>query len=167
MTKHPHRPSKQIISSFEARAMRKRTWGQKLADSLTSFFGSPTFLILNIIIFISWIAINQGLIPGFPRFDPYPYVLLITVVSLEAIILTTIVLMSQNRQSQTGTLRDELQLQVELITEKEISKALRMLKTIAEKQGIKLNDKELTEMIENIDRSYIERKLQEQIEGKK
>jgi uncharacterized membrane protein len=74
--------------------------------------------------------------------------------------------MSQNRQSQIGTLRDELQLQVELITEKEISKVLQLLKKVLEKNDIKLSDDELNEMVEVIDRSYIEKKLEEQLVGK-
>ena len=146
--------------------MKKRGFGAKIADILTSFFGSIGFLLLNLALFIVWVMANTGKIPGMPIFDPYPYVLLITIVSLEAIVLTVIVLMSQNRQSQIGTLRDELQLQVELITEKEISKVLQLLKKVLEKNDIKLTDKELNEMIEVIDRSYIEKKLKEQLVGK-
>ena len=74
--------------------------------------------------------------------------------------------MSQNRQSQRATLRDELQLQVELITEKELSKALQLLTKILAKKGVKLSDSELEEMLQAVDTSYIERKLEEQISGK-
>jgi len=65
-----------------------------------------------------------------------------------------------------NTLRQELQLQVGLITEKEITKILEILKEIAEKQGIKLGDEELEQMIKEIDTSYIERRLEEQLSGK-
>ncbi|MGD8744053.1 MAG: DUF1003 domain-containing protein [Candidatus Woesebacteria bacterium] len=155
-----------IIRSFEAKALRKRPLSIKIADKLTSYFGSLFFLLLNIFLFTFWILINAGKIPGIPVFDPYPYVLLITFVSLEAIILTTVVLMSQNRQSQIATLRDELQLQVELITEKEISKVLNLLKKVLEKHNIKVTDHELEEMLEAVDTSYIERKLEEQLNHK-
>lgn len=138
----------------------------KLADKLTKFFGSMWFLLLNLVFFAVWIVANTSLIPGIPSFDPYPYVFLITFVSLEAIVLTTVVLMSQNRQSQIGTLRDELQLQVELITEKEISKVLQLLKKVLEKNGVQMSDDELTEMLNAVDPSYIERKLEQQISGK-
>lgn len=74
--------------------------------------------------------------------------------------------MSQNRQSQIATLRDELQLQVELITEKEISKVLNLLKKVLEKHNIKVTDHELEEMLEAVDTSYIERKLEEQLNHK-
>ncbi len=166
MAKHPTHRTKQIIRSFQAKAQRHRSPAAKLADWLTSYFGSIGFLLLNLVFFTLWILVNLGVIPGIPVFDPFPYVLLITFVSLEAIVLTTIVLMSQNRQSQIATLRDELQLQVELITEKEMSKVLNLLKKVLEKQGIKLTDAELEEMLQAVDTSYIEKKLKEQLSGK-
>jgi len=97
----------------------------------------------------------------------FPFFFLTTGVSLEAIILTIIVLVSQQRQSQVGKIREELDMQVNKIAEKEISKSLSILKRIAEKQGINLSeDTELDEMIKGISVSYIERKLEEQLAGK-
>ncbi|MFC1649835.1 DUF1003 domain-containing protein [Patescibacteria group bacterium] len=159
--------TRQIIRSFEAREMRKRTPAEKTADQMTKWFGSVGFLVGNLIVFGLWILTNSGFFPGVPIFDPYPFVLLITIVSLEAIILTTIVLMSQNRQSHISTLRDELQLQVELIAEREISKALTMLNEMLHKKGVKLTDEELEEMLSAVDTSYIEKKLSQQLGGKK
>lgn len=160
------RPTRRIIKSYEAKALRKRTAAERLADGMTHFFGSVAFLGLNVSVFIIWIVINKGLIPGIPVFDPYPFILLITLVSLEAIILGIVVLMSQNRQSHRATLRDELQLQVELITEKEISKALLLLNDILKKKGVTITDDELQAMINAVDTSYIEKKLEEQLGGK-
>ena len=165
-TSNKSRPTRRIISSFQAKAMRRRTPTEKMADWLTSYFGSIGFLITNLVVFTLWITVNTGLFPIVPAFDPYPFVLLITLVSLEAIILTTVVLMSQNRESKVATIRDELQLQVELITEKEISKALMLLSNILDKHGVKITDEELKEMLNAIDTSYIEKKLEEQILGK-
>ena len=81
-----------------------------MADWLTSYFGSLGFLLVNIAFFTFWILANLGKIPGIPIFDPYHYVLLIMAVSLKAIVLATVVLVSQNRERQISTLRDELQL---------------------------------------------------------
>ena len=83
--------SRQIIRSFEAKSLRKRSFTTRLADSLTKFFGSIGFLILNLAFFTIWIIVNSGNLLGGTAFDPYPYVLLITFVSLEAIVLTVIV----------------------------------------------------------------------------
>ena len=155
-----------IIKSFEARQLKKRPWTIRVADQLATFFGSGTFLILTLVFFLSWILINFGLIPGVKIFDPYPFVLLITLVSLEAIILTVVVLMSQNRQSYISSLREEMDFQVNKIAEKEISHALRLLVKIAEKQDIKVTDKDLKEMVEDVEVSYIERRLTAQMDPK-
>lgn len=147
------------VKSFRAKALKKRSAVQKFADLLTSSFGTIGFLIVNTIFFITWILINSGKVPGIPIFDPYPYVLLITFVSLEAIFLAIIVLISQNRESQINNLRDELQLQIELISEKEITKVLLLLGEIIKAQKIKLSDPELEQMLKKLDTSRIEKKL--------
>lgn len=153
-----------VVQSFEAKELKKRPFIIKIADRLTSFFGSFWFLGFNVTLFTFWITANQGLIPNVPIFDPFPYFFLTTGVSLEAIFLTIVVLISQQRQSQVGKIREELDMHVNKIAEKEITKALSILKRIAEKQGIRLdNDKELDEMLKGIQESYIERKLEEQL----
>jgi uncharacterized membrane protein len=153
-----------VIKSFEAKALKKRNLAVKFADHLTSFFGSMEFFVVNLIIFVIWILINTGQIKGMEPFDPYPFILLVTFVSLEAIILSTIVLMSQSRSGLINSLREEIHLQVNLISEREITKVLQVLTKLAEKQGVDLkDDEELAEMLKNIDESYIERKLEAEI----
>jgi uncharacterized membrane protein len=124
------------------------------------------FLIINIAFFVIWICINSGLVKGIAIFDPYPFMFLTMTVSLEAIILSIVVLISQNRSDQIESLRQELQLQVNLITEREITKVLKLLKEIREetKKG-GTQDIELEDMIKDIDEGYIERRLLEQIEN--
>ncbi len=156
-----------VVQSFEAKELKKRPYIIKVADRLTTFFGSFWFLGFNIILFSFWIFANLGYITGIAAFDPFPFFFLTTGVSLEAIILTIVVLVSQQRQSQVGKIREELNMQVNMIAEKEITKSLVILKKIAEKQGIKLNeDEELNEMLREIEVSYIERKLEEQLSDK-
>ena len=154
------------IKSFEAEQIDKQRWTIKVAHKLSTYFGSAGFLIISLFLFASWIIINLGLIPSIPIFDPYPFVLLITTVSIEAILLTIVVLMSQNRQNYVSSLREEIDFQINLIAEKEISKALRLLVKISEKQGVVITDKELKEIIEDVEVSYIERRLQEQMKEK-
>src|SRR3989344_6411881 len=108
---HPRRASRRLIRSFEAKALAKRPFMLRLADSLTQHFSSFSFLGFNILFFTAWVIINLGLIPGLAVFDPFPFIFLTMTVSLEAIILTVIVLMSQNSQSYIASLRYELQLQ--------------------------------------------------------
>lgn len=155
-----------IIKSFEAKELKKRPWAIRMADKLSMFFGSVYFLVITFIFFAAWVIINLGIVPGFPVFDRYPFVLLITTVSLEAIILTVIVLMSQNRQNYVNSLREEIDFQVNKIAEREITMVIRILVKIAEKQGIKVDGKELEEMVEDVEVSYIERKLAKQMDQK-
>lgn len=155
-----------IIKSFEAQESKRRPISVKIADIFASRFGTLAFLIINIIFFATWITINSGYIRGVEIFDPYPFIFLTMTVSLEAIILSIIVLISQNRGNQIASLRQELQLQVNLITERDITKVLKILKEIRE-EGRRdyTKDMELEDMIEDIDAGYIERKLQDQIES--
>lgn len=155
-----HKTTRQIIRSFEAKAMKKRPWAVRIADRLTSSFGSMSFLFGNVAFFAGWVVINQGYFrPAIEPFDPFPYILLTMVVSLEAIMLTVIVLMSQNRQGYISSVRDELILQTNLIAERELTKALQLL------AGVKgAHDSELEAMLKTTDISYIERKLEEQLQ---
>ncbi len=159
-----HHKSRRIIRSFEAEALKKRSFVAKFADFLTSYFGTFSFLLVNGAVYAVWLLGNSGKIPGFPIIDPYPYSFMNWFVSLEAIILSVIVLMSQNRESQRDVLRNELGLQVQLISEKEITKILQLLKQILSEQKKLKADPELEDMTKEIDAGYIERKLEEQLE---
>lgn len=165
MTYYRPRQSRHLIRSFEAEELKKRPLIVKLADSLTSRFGSIAFLVGNVIVYAFWVLMNTGKIAGLPVIDPYPYAFMNSFVSIEAIILSIIVLMSQNRENQRDVLRNELGLQVELISEKEITKILTLLKEILKNQKKEINDPELEEMTKGIDTGYIERKLIEQLES--
>jgi uncharacterized membrane protein len=145
-----------IIQSFEAKELRKRPFFIKIADRLSNFFGSVWFLVFNLFFFISWIL--------FVSFDPFPYPLLAMILSIEAIFLTIIVLVSQQRQSYVSTIREEIDMHINRISEKEVTKILSILKKIADKQGVNIEDKELDEMLKEIEVSYIERKLEEQMD---
>jgi uncharacterized membrane protein len=79
----------------------------RLADTITEFSGSMGFVYLHIILFSSWILINGGFLQPFIHpFDPFPYGLLTMIVSLEAIFLSTFILISQNRQALIDTYRE-------------------------------------------------------------
>lgn len=163
MTVDHQKTGHRIIQSFEADQLKNRSLIIKLADSLTAAFGSIKFLLFNIIFFTAWIYINSGKVENIPIFDPFPFILLTMIVSLEAIFLSIIVLMSQNKQSQISTLREELDMQVNLIAEREITMTLKVLKKIAEKLGVAIGDHEFAEMTNETDMSYIQTEIQEQL----
>lgn len=157
--------SHHIIESLEAKELNSRPFYIKVADYLTNTFGSIAFLILNAIFFAIWIIINTNKVPGITPFDPFPFTLLTMVVSLEAILLSIIVLMSAQRQNYITTLREEMDMQINLISEREVTMVLKLLNKILEKSKVKVDEPELVEMLKETDISYIERRLEEQITG--
>jgi uncharacterized membrane protein len=158
------KPRKQLFRALEAKSLRARSWPTRTADTLTSWSSTPFFLFLNIFLFAIWIGLNTGWIPGIEPFDPFPYGLLTMAVSLEAIMLSIFVLISQNRAAQIATLREELHLRINLIAEQEITKTLKILAHMRKKMGIRSEDAELEKMIEDIDTSDLEESINEQLE---
>jgi uncharacterized membrane protein len=155
---------KRIFRSMKAKADAKRTFLEKLADVMTSKFGSNTFLIINAFVFVAWVLINTNQIKGVQAFDPFPFSLLTTIVSLEAIILAIFVLISQNRTTKIDDLREETHLQLNLISEREITKLMKMMVLLLEKNGIDLSqDPELKKMIRPVSEEEIEKMLEREI----
>ncbi len=155
---------KKIFKSIKAKADSRRTTSERVADWMTSHLGSMKFLLFNVLLFTFWIIINTGLIGGVRPFDPFPFMLLTTIVSLEAIILAIFVLISQNRNSKVDDLREETHLQVNLITEREVTKLMKMIEILLEKHGVNLSDDpELQRLLKPISEEEIERKLEREI----
>lgn len=152
-----------VVQSYRAKADAKRTLSDKFADKLTVKFGSVLFLALNAIWFFTWIILNTNVIPGVEPFDPFPFGLLTMIVSLEAIGLAIIVLISQNRAAKIAELREEIDLQVNSIAESEVSKVIELLGILLKKEGVKLDDPEIADMVRPIRNSDIERILEKQL----
>lgn len=155
---------RRIFQSIKAKADSKRTQTERIADWMTSSFGSMTFLLINTILFAIWILINTNQIEGISSFDPFPFSLLTTIVSLEAIILAIFVLISQNRNSKVDDLREETHLQINLIAEKEVTKLMKMIALLLEKHGVDLSqDPELKKLLKPISEEEIEKRLEKEI----
>lgn len=157
-------PRRHFYKAMEAKSLKNRSLAAKVAEYLTNMSGRPAFLFLNVIFFAIWIAYNSGVIPGSVPFDEFPFGLLTMIMSIEAIMLSIFVLISQNRASQTATIRDELHLRINLIAEQEITKSLQMLERIEKELKIKHNDKELKEMLQELDTNNLEKSITGQIE---
>jgi uncharacterized membrane protein len=123
------------ITRLRRQTARERHVQDRLADAITSLSGSMLFVYLHIFWFGAWLLVNTGNI-GIKPFDPFPYGLLTMMVSLEAIFLATFVLISQNRFSDAADRRMELDLQIGLLAEHEITRVLQMLDAIQDKLGI-------------------------------
>jgi uncharacterized membrane protein len=100
-------------------AEQKVTPIERVIDTIAAFSGSFAFLMLHVVLFAGWIGWN--LLPGGSMFDPFPFGLLTMCVSLEAIFLSVIVLLSQNRQAAKDRLRDDIEYDANLKAELEIS----------------------------------------------
>jgi uncharacterized membrane protein len=127
------------ILKLRAHSALQRSFQERLADWITATSGRMAFAYLHGAWFAAWLLLNTGHF-GIRPFDPYPYGLLTMIVSLEAIFLSTFVLISQNRLSEESDRRADLDLHVGLLTEAELTRVLRMLHAIQDKLGIEAAD---------------------------
>jgi uncharacterized membrane protein len=135
-----------LIAQHREESERQKTFQDHLADLITSWSGSMLFIYAHCVWFACWIAANVGWL-GFAPFDPYPFGLLTTIVSLEAIFLSTFVLVSQNRQAALADRRSELDLQINLLAEYEMTRVLTLVDRLAKKFEIDdCDDEELAEL---------------------
>jgi uncharacterized membrane protein len=112
----------------------------RLSDKITSFAGNMKFVYLHTVWFGLWIVANAGLFGAGLVFDDFPFGLLTLIVSLEAIFLSTFVMISQNRQGRAAEVRSELDYQTDVKAEREIDVIMKTLERIAQKQGVKIDD---------------------------
>lgn len=123
------------IIHLRTKAAQQRGLQDRIADAITSFSGRMIFAYVHIVWFGVWIFLNTGHF-GMPVFDPFPYGLLTMIVSLEAIFLSTFVLISQNRLAEETERRADLDLHIGLLTEHELTRVLQMLDIIQDRLGI-------------------------------
>ncbi|MCX5240211.1 DUF1003 domain-containing protein [Streptomyces prunicolor] len=96
---------------------RMRGTQDRVADAITAFAGTMLFVYIHALWFAVWIALNEGLLGQVGIFDPYPYGLLTMIVSLEAIFLSTFVMVSQNRQAARENVRADLDFETNVRSE--------------------------------------------------
>jgi uncharacterized membrane protein len=129
-------------------AARSASREEKLADAITAFTGSMRFVYLHLVLYGGWIAWN--LIPGFPHFDP-SFVILAMEASVEAIFLSTFVLISQNRALVATDKRDELDLHINLLAEHELTRLIEMVSAIAGKLEVRTDaEREVAEITKDV-----------------
>ena len=124
------------IVKLEKNEEKSLSFASKIAKNITDFSGSMKSVFLHVLWFSIWIIVNTNL-TGIKPFDPFPFSLLTMIVSLEAIILTSLVLLTENKQSQQADKRAKIDLVVNMIAESENTTTLQMLKNIQQKLGIK------------------------------
>jgi uncharacterized membrane protein len=116
-------------------ARHERTGMNRVTDAVARVAGSTTFIALHAAWFVTWIAINATRF----AFDPYPYFLLSLIVVLEAVFLTSVVLLTQNRMTRQAERRAALDLQVNLLSEQELTAMLHMLHGLCARLGVHID----------------------------
>ena len=167
-TKHRVKPEERnihAIVTLEQEALHSRSFADRISDAITRFSGSVAFIILHILWFVAWIIVNRGWIPEVSPFDPFPFNFLTLVVSLEAIFLSTFVLMSQNRMSQQADKRAHLDLQVNLLAEQEATMMLKMLQRICHHLGLEEEffDEEVQQLVKKTDVHTLVNELEKEL----
>jgi uncharacterized membrane protein len=156
----------ELIAALEAVETAKRSWAERVSDLVTRFGGSITFVYLHVAWFGAWLCWNLSpRVPPALRFDPFPFPFLNLLVALEAIFLSTFILMSQHRQEQLATRRNHLDLQINLLSEQENSKMLTMLTALLPHQGVALDDPEVEALQEATQPDVLVQQLEQALEA--
>jgi uncharacterized membrane protein len=134
---------------------RRRRPQDRVSDTITRFTGSVRFVVIHALLFGAWIIWNLGWIGVLPRFDP-SFVVLAMVASVEAIFLSTFVLISQNRMQALAERRAELDLQISLLAEHEVTQMMTLLDAVARKLGVHVEQtSEIEDSKEDVDPGQI------------
>ena len=157
--KNYHRPSTveeitkqnvETIARLEQATNAERANSDRVADVIANFCGSMPFVWAHVFWFAGWTIINTA--PGINHFDPFPFNFLTLIVSLEAIFLSTFILISQNHETRLSERRNQLDLQVNLQSEQENTKMLTILERIAKKVGARTDDDPSVQILEQATR---------------
>jgi len=148
-----------LIHRLESVAQKHLSRLDCMANAVSRFCGSSTFLAVHVALFTLWIGANVW--PYSLHWDPYPFTFLTLVVSLEAIFLSAFILISQNQAAKVSERRNQLDLQINLLTEQENTKMLKLLDGIAKKLDVQIEGDPSMQVLEQ---AMEPDKLAEQIE---
>lgn len=141
-----------IAALLQRRAADERAlgWQERVASAITAFAGSMLFVWLHLAAYGAWILVNSGVLSFLPRFDP-SFVMLAMIASVEAIFLSTFILITQNRMQAQADRRADLNLQISLLAEHEITRLVQLVSEIAERVGVSEADRpELDELKKDV-----------------
>lgn len=136
------------LATRRLKEKRAAPLSDRIADRVTGFTGSMLFVVIHLLLFGGWIVVNLGWTP-IPPFDE-SFVVLAMIASVEAIFLSTFVLISQNRMAALADRRADLDLHINLLTEHELSKLAGLIAQIAERLDIPARSPDMEEITENV-----------------
>jgi uncharacterized membrane protein len=129
------RRNMQRMQDRRGREEAEASLSERISDAITKFAGSMTFVIIHALAYGAWIGINLGVAPGIKPFDP-SFVVLAMEASVEAIFLSTFVLISQNRMMGSAAQQSDLDLQINLLAEHELTRLVSIVDAMAKKMGV-------------------------------
>ncbi len=157
----------QTLVQARKQSERRRSRQERIADAITAFAGSMSFVYLHAIVFGGWILVNVHLIPGIPAFDPFPFVMLAMIASVEAIFLSTFVLISQNRMTAEADRRADLDVQINLLAEHEITRLIELCDAMARHMGVHAEAPHLEELKQDVRPETVLDEIEQVSEGEK
>ena len=131
-----HATNIETIVRLEGEAEERVSHTDRLSAAIGKFAGTTSFIVVQVAGVAAYIAINTRLLTLVPAFDPYPFPLLAVVLGLEAVLLTTFVLIRQNQMSLRADQRSHLDLQIDLLTEREVTKIIQLVHAMSKHLGI-------------------------------
>ena len=153
----------EAIKRWESAILLGRSKAEQVADWIARTAGSGPVLVLHVVWFGGWILVNLGLIQGIRPFDPFPFPFLTMSVSLEAIFLALFVLASQNRLARQADKRSHLDLQIDLLAEREMTAVLQLLEDIARHLAVEtsVTPEQLRDLMKKTDVRHLTNRMEE------
>jgi uncharacterized membrane protein len=153
----------QAIKRWEKTILLARSKAEQFSDWIACTAGRGPFLVLHVVWFGAWVTVNAGAVPGIPPFDPFPFPFLTMTVSLEAIFLALFVLASQNRLTRQADKRSHLDLQIDLLAEREMTAVLQLLQDIAQHLAVQtsVTPEQLRDLMKKTDLGRLTNRLEE------
>jgi uncharacterized membrane protein len=150
----------QALLAHREGEQQSRGLGERIADGVTRFTGSIYFVAMHVLVLVVWILINLGWLPRIGPFDP-SFTILASVASVEALFLATFVLITQKRMAVLDAKRAELDLQISLLSEHEITRLLTLVTAMAERMELDLaQDPELAELSQDVAPEEVMQKME-------
>ena len=153
----------QAIKRWESAILLARSRAEQVSDWIACTAASGPVLVLHVVWFGAWVTVNMGAIHGIQPFDPFPFPFLTMTVSLEAIFLALFVLASQNRLARQADKRSHLDLQIDLLAEREMTAVLQLLQDIARHLEVRtsVTPEQLRDLIKKTDLQRLTNRMEE------
>lgn len=157
---------KDEVLNVRADAVRHRTALQHVLAAVSKVLAHPLFFFGEVALHVGWIVLNAGVLPGTTAWDPYPFSFLTGMASVQALFIGLLILMYARHEAMIAEVREEMDLQVALHSERETSKVLRMLTDVHHSLGVASaeHDRELEVMSQPLDPVHLKRTTEEHIQ---